>query len=137
MSKEAVIRDWTATQTGPLIVGQVSNLFTNYFLAEAARQVYMILSGYVYYNFPVSTLWYADYVTINFDADSVNWFNSMFINPDFYVGYKRGIQPNYTGKIASGSQSDFSLNELQSASAFGIVRGIPKNSYWVGKRLQG
>lgn len=138
VSKEGVIRDWTATPSGQLIIGNNST-FTPYFLAEAARQAYMILSGYVYFNVSLSIQWSADYATVDFDSSfpgSVAWFNSMFNNPDYYVGFRFGNETNYTGKTASGSRASFPrMADAVFAKGFGIVRGTPRNSYWVGKRI--
>ena len=138
VSREDVIRDWTGTPTGQLIIGNNST-FTPYFLAEAARQAYMILSGYVYFNLQLSIQWDSDYGTVDFDysySGSVNWFHSMFNNPEFYVGFRFGNTTKYTGKTASGSRASFPrMADAEFARGFGIVRGIPRNSYWVGKRI--
>ena len=126
-----VIRSWTDTPSGQLLVGQsVGN--TPYFLAEAARQSYMILSGSLF----VVLSWDAESiddqtVKITIKDTDVQWAESALTSLQFFIVQYDLSGYGERGNIVQGTTATF--HGMTNYKAF--VRGIPRNSYWVGKRI--
>lgn len=132
VTKESVVRTWTNTPSGPLICD--SRTGTYFFLAEFARQAYVLLSGNLFAVLAVNRSYDSETETETFTVNErySTFFDATLVNPSYRL-FKRDSACSH-GKIASGKSATFPAEEGYWA-ADGLVFGKPVSSFWVGKRV--
>ena len=134
--QESILREWTDTPNGPLLLSESSIRGTYMFLAELARQFYQVLSGpvYAFVNVYFEEDEDREDFKVSISNEDLDRYSQIFSSAEYCIGTSdigTGYwQDNTHGEVKSGTEAYFQNVER----IFGIVRGIPRNSYWVGKR---